>query len=85
VPAPRQLAVNAVNTVPALILLVDLRDESSQLLVAGRPCRRRAFLPRVKSLPGYLQHLAHERDRESFLAWLALVRLAHLGDERELY
>src|SRR5580698_5770019 len=31
------------------------------------------------------QHLAHEYNRESSLAWPALVLNAHLGDERELY
>src|ERR1035438_401765 len=54
-------------------LLVDLHDERGQLLIIHSGCRRCTFLPREIALPGYLQQLAHENDREPFRAWLALV------------
>ena len=85
VPVPGQVRVNPVDTVPALMRIMNRHDKRGQCHVFFLPRRRRALLPRIIPLPRYLQHLAHEYNRESFLAWPALVRLVHLSDERELY
>src|SRR5215470_14179083 len=84
-PTLRQFRHHSVDTQPTLVLLMDFLDELGEFSVRVDSGRRRPFLPRVVPSPGHFQHLTDQRNRDSFLAWLASLVLIHALDEGELH